>query len=141
MSPGREPCSTSRSSALSATVRARPPYVLSPNQPSRAGWEDTRPRVGFIPTRPQQAAGIRSEPPPSEPVAQGTIPEATAPAEPPEDPPGVRSGFHGLRVTPLASVAVHGKIISSGTLVIPIGIAPAARRRRTTSPSAGSAGP
>ena len=76
---------------------------------------------------------MRIEPPPSEPVAAETIPAATAAAEPPEEPPVVRSGFHGLRVIPLASVAVQGKIISSGTLVIPTGIAPAARRRRTTS--------
>ena len=102
---------------------------------------DTRPRLGFIPTSPQQAAGIRIEPPPSEPVAHGTIPAATAAAEPPEDPPGVRVGSHGLRVIPFASLAVQGKIISSGTFVMPIGIAPAARRRRTTSPSAASGGP
>ncbi len=53
----------------------------------------------------------------------------------------MRLRSHGLRVIPLASVAVHGKIISSGTLVIPIGIAPAARSRRTASASAVSGGP
>src|SRR5258705_13523059 len=84
---------------------------------------------------------MRIDPPPSLPVQIGIMPTATAAAEPPEDPPGVRSGFHGLRVTPFAAVAVQGKIMSSGTLVIPIGIAPAARSRRTTSPSAGSGGP
>ena len=102
---------------------------------------DTRPRVDFIPTRPHAAAGIRIEPPPSEPVAHGTMPAATAAAEPPEDPPGVRLRSHGLRVTPFASVAVHGKIVSSGTFVMPIGIAPAARSRRTASASARSGGP
>src|SRR5205807_9789228 len=107
----------------------------------RNGCVETRPREGFIPTRPQQAAGIRIEPPPSEPVAAGTIPEATAAAEPPEEPPVVRVGSQGLRVTPFASVAVHGKIISSGTLVIPIGIAPAARSRRTISASSRCGGP
>jgi hypothetical protein len=69
------------------------------------------------------------EPPPSEPVAAATIPAPTAAAEPPEEPPGVRAGFHGLRVTPFAAVAVHGQIISSGTLVMPMGIAPASRSR------------
>ena len=29
----------------------------------------------------------------------GVTPAATIAAEPPEDPPGVRSGFHGFRVT------------------------------------------
>src|SRR5205807_7151322 len=80
-------------------------------------------------------------PPPSEPVAQGTMPAATAAADPPEDPPGVRSGFQGLRVIPLASLALHGKIVSSGTLVIPIGMAPAARSRATASASAPAGGP
>ena len=122
-------------------MRARPPYTLSPSQPSRAGAIGTRPRLDFIPTSPQHAAGIRIEPPPSEPVAIGTRPAATAAADPPEEPPGVRLGSHGLRVTPLAAVAVQGKIVSSGTLVIPIGIAPAARRRRTTSLSAVSGAP
>ncbi len=140
-SPGSDPWIASSSSALSPTVRASAPNTLSPSHPSRAGCVETRPRLGFIPTSPQQAAGIRSEPPPSEPVAHGTIPDATAAAEPPDEPPGVRVGSQGLRVTPFAAVAVHGKIISSGTLVMPIGIAPAARSRRTTSPSAASGGP
>src|SRR3989440_3551591 len=135
------PCIASSSSALSATVRASGPYVLRPSQCSPSGIFDTRPRVGFIPTRPQHAAGIRIDPPPSEPVANGTRPAATADADPPEDPPGVRSGLQGLRVIPVASLAVHGKMVSSGTFVIPIGIAPAARSRRTTSASATSGGP
>src|SRR5437588_2414887 len=97
--------------------------------------------MGFIPTSPQQAAGIRIEPPPSEPVAHGTMPAATAAPDPPEDPPGVRVRSHGLRVMPFASVAVHGKIMSSGTFVIPIGIAPAARSRRTASEAAVFDGP
>src|SRR5581483_8693512 len=108
--------------------------------PSRAGAMGTRPRVVFMPTRPQHAAGIRIEPPPSDPVAAGTSPAATAAAEPPDDPPGVRVRSHGLRVTPLAVLAVQGQIVSSGTFVIPIGIAPAARNRRTTSLSALSGG-
>ena len=74
-------------------------------------------------------------------MAPATIPAATAAAEPPDEPPGVREGFHGLRVVPLASVIVHGQIISSGTFVIPSGIAPAARSRRTASASAGWVGP
>ncbi len=139
-SPGIDPWIASSSRALSPTVRASAPNTLNPSQPSRAGWVETRPRLGFIPTSPQHAAGIRIDPPPSEPVAHGTMPAATAAAEPPEEPPGVRAESQGLRVTPLAALAVHGKIISSGTFVIPIGIAPAARRRRTTSPSAASAG-
>ena len=94
-----------------------------------------------MPTSPQAAAGIRIDPPPSDAVAAGTSPAATAAAEPPDEPPGVRVASQGLRVMPFASVAVHGKIVSSGTFVIPIGIAPAARSRRTPSESAAFAGP
>lgn len=86
-----------------------------------------------MPTSPQQAEGMRIEPPPSEPVAADTRPAATAPADPPLEPPVVWAGSHGLRVTPLARLAVQGQIINSGTLVIPFGIAPAAHRRLTGS--------
>jgi hypothetical protein len=43
---------------------------------------------------------MRMEPPLSLPCAKGRIPAATAAAEPPLDPPAVRSRFHGLRVAP-----------------------------------------
>ncbi len=58
------------------------------------------PIVGLYPTRPQQLAGMRTEPPPSDDVASGTSPAASAAALPPLDPPGDRCGFHGLRVAP-----------------------------------------
>ena len=38
------------------------------------------------------------EPPVCEPTASGTIPAATAAAEPADDPPGVQPGAAGLRV-------------------------------------------
>src|SRR5690606_41296315 len=62
------------------------------------GW-GTRPWLAFMPTRPLKLAGIRIEPPPSLAVAIGTWPAATAAALTPDDPPGVRSVFHGTRVT------------------------------------------
>ena len=40
------------------------------------------------------------DPPPSEPSAIGTIPSATAAAEPPEDPPELYSVLKGLQVGP-----------------------------------------
>lgn len=58
------------------------------------------PRDGLRPTTPQKAAGPRIEPPPSAAVANGTIPAATAAAEPPDDPPGVALVSHGFRDTP-----------------------------------------
>ena len=70
-----------------------------PAQPSpEPGPSGRRARVGLMPTSPQQEAGMRTEPPPSEPWAIGTIPAATAEPEPPDDPPLVCLRFHGLRV-------------------------------------------
>ena len=51
-----------------------------------------------MPTRPQCAAGMRIEPPPSLPRASGQIPAATAAPEPALEPPGVQPRFQGLRV-------------------------------------------
>ena len=45
-------------------------------------------------------AGMRIEPPPSPACATGTMPLATAAAEPPLEPPGVCARFHGLCVGP-----------------------------------------
>ena len=47
---------------------------------------------------PQNAAGIRIEQPKSVPCAIGSMPAATATAEPPDEPAGLSAGFHGLRV-------------------------------------------
>jgi hypothetical protein len=56
----------------------------------------TRPGEGRKPTMPQNAAGMRSEPPPSEPVQIGSMLVASATADPPDEPPGVRLGSKGL---------------------------------------------
>ena len=81
---------------------------------------------------------MRIEPPPSPPVHAGNRPAATAAAEPPEDPPGVRSRFHGLRVMPCSGVFVKLTVPCSDAVVSPVITAPAARRRDTSesSPSA-----
>ena len=50
-----------------------------------------RPNVDFRPNSPVKPAGIRMEPPPSPPVHRGSSPPETDAAEPPDDPPGVRS--------------------------------------------------
>ena len=79
---------------------------------------------------------MRIEPAPSEPSAAEHSPAATAAAEPPLEPPGVRCRSHGLRVMPNVGVSVNGTIIISGTCVLPRITAPALRSRRTTSESA-----
>ena len=80
-----------------------------PTRGAPSGAVETRPRSGLSPNSPQQADGIRIEPPPSPPMPTGTIPAATATAVPPLEPPGVCSGFHGLRVIPPSTDSVNGQ--------------------------------
>ena len=61
---------------------------------------ETNPYVGFNPTTPQNDAGVLMEPPVSVPMAPKHISDETAAAEPPEDPPGLRSRAHGFRTGP-----------------------------------------
>ena len=84
-----------------------------------------------MPTSPQHAAGMRTLPMPSLPWATGTIPAATAAADPPLEPPGVRARSQGLRVMPCTE-SVAPKTHSSGTRVSPTTTPPAARIRATT---------
>ena len=90
-----------------------------------------RPRPGFNPTTPQSAAGMRTEPPMSVPSASGTQPLATATADPPDDPPALRAGSCGFRVTPQRGLRVKPEWANSGVVVLPTMMAPAAFRRRT----------
>ncbi len=78
---------------------------------------------------------MRMEPPPSEPVARGTMPEAMAADVPPLEPPGVRSGFQGLRVIPNSRFLVNAVYPNSGALVLPSRMAPAFFRRSTCTES------
>ena len=72
--------------------------MSSERDSGRAPYVETLPCDGRRLDSPQAAAGIRSEPPVSYPVATGTMRAASAAPEPPEDPPGVRVRSHGLRV-------------------------------------------
>src|SRR4051794_30880605 len=94
-----------------------------------SGPSEIRCRVGFNPTRPHSLAGMRIEPPPSLACATGTIPEATAAAEPPLEPPVERERSHGLRLGPYARGSVVGRIPSSGVLVLPMVTKPACLKR------------
>ena len=73
-----------------------------------------RPKLGLRPTIPDNAAGIRIEPPASEPSAIGTQPVATATAEPPDEPPAVQFEFQGLRVGPQRGLSVKLECANSG---------------------------
>src|SRR6516164_205231 len=96
-SPGSGPAVQSSIRAESRTPRLTTCPVDSPPHPSPAsGAMDTRPRDGLSPNKPHGAGGSRIEPPPSVACATGRTPAETAAAEPPEEPPGEYSRFHGL---------------------------------------------
>jgi hypothetical protein len=61
-------------------------------------------KVGRCPYTPQKCAGHRIDPPMSLPRERYVRPEASAAAQPPLDPPLVRSGFQGLFVVPKTSL-------------------------------------
>src|ERR1700755_2652954 len=97
---------TESMSALSATLRLSGPICSSDSQldtPGKRssfvpGYSGTRPIDALIPYKPQKLAGMRTDPPPSLPIANGQMPAATAAPDPALDPPGDSAGFHGLRV-------------------------------------------
>ena len=63
-----------------------------------------RPNVAFSPNNPVKPAGIRIDPPPSPPVQIGSRPPAMDAADPPDEPPGVRSRSYGFDVAPCSRV-------------------------------------
>ena len=82
-----------------------------------------------MPTTPHRAAGIRKEPPVSEPVQIGSKSVANAAAEPPDEPPAFKVGLNGLPVAPQTALRVFAPAPMSGVFVLAVTIAPAARRR------------
>ena len=75
--------------------------------------------MGLTPTVPVTAAGWRIEPPVSVPMASGASYAATAAADPPPEPPGIRSRSHGLWVLPYAECSVDDPMANSSMLVLP----------------------
>ena len=86
--------------AVCATVRVSVPTWSHVGESGNTPSTGTRPNVGFRPTIPQYAAGIRIEPPVSVPSAWSHTPAATSAAEPLLDPPDVRLSSRGLNVIP-----------------------------------------
>src|SRR5689334_24907915 len=74
-------------------------------------------------------------------MAHGARPPATAADEPPEDPPGIRSRFQGLRVTPYAEFSVEEPIANSSMFVLPSSTVPTALSRAATVASYGGRQP
>ena len=91
--------------AVSRTLRDTTNSKAMPAHASpTSGPREMRPRVGFSPTRPHWLAGLRMDPPPSLAWATGTMPDATAAAAPPEDPPRELTELKGPH--PLAGATV-----------------------------------
>ena len=104
VSPGCGPLMAASIGHRSATPAATTPGVSSVGASPRPPVRLIRPRFGLMPATPQNAAGMRTEPPVSLATAAGTMPAATAAADPPLEPPGTRSRFHGLRGLDLPGV-------------------------------------
>ena len=79
----------------------------------------SRPNVDVYPTTPQYAAGTMTDCSVCDPIASRQIPAATAAAEPPLDPPGVRFGSRGF------FVGGGSQYANSSNAVLPSTTAPA----------------
>src|SRR5262245_18737400 len=108
------------SSAVSSTLRPIGPSTEMTDQPSGRASLATSPGDGRRPTTPHSAAGMRSEPPVSEPVQTGSMSTASAAAEPPDDPPAFSAGSNGLPVAPQTLLRVLAPAPMSGTLVLAV---------------------
>src|SRR5438094_8773390 len=118
--------------AVSATVRPIGPSVESVCQPFVAGHAGTCPGVGRKPTTLQKLPGLRRLAARSLPSAKGSMPQPTATAAPPDEPPQVFERSYGLRVAPKIARKVGLPAPNSGVLVLPMVIAPAAESRSTS---------
>src|ERR1700749_2818591 len=105
-SAGCSPLMASSSSARSSTLRAIGPWTPRLRSIAAAGVWATRPMLGRMPTMPQKLAGLRSEPPMSEPWASQAMPVASATAAPPEEPAADFDAYQGLRGAPKPSLKV-----------------------------------
>ncbi len=127
-----------KNAAVSRTDRVSTPSLMIRTGMSRItlSWAN-RSRVGFNPTSPLTAAGIRIEPPPSLACAMGTTPAATKAPEPADDAPAVWSVFHGPRTGPSRGCSADPLKPNSESWVLPSGIRPVPRNIRAKSPSFG----
>ena len=87
-------------SATSSIERANTPTVSSDGAHLRMPCREISPKLGLKPNTPQYAAGRITDALVCVPTASGSMPAATAAAEPDDEPPGERAGSCGLRVLP-----------------------------------------
>jgi hypothetical protein len=78
---------------------------------------------------------MRIDPPVSVPIVPSDMPDATAAAEPPLEPPGERDGSCGFLAGPKPESSLVVPNANSCRLVLPTNTAPASRSRRVTTAS------
>ena len=122
---------TVRAVATSLMVRAMGPMASWVYEIGMMPARVIRPRVGRMLKRLVAEAGLRRELTVSVPVAKTAKEAATAAAEPPELPPGVRVWSYGLIVCPPNEETDIPSNASSCRLALPSTIAPA-RLKATT---------
>src|ERR1017187_6654898 len=125
----RPPKPRDQSAAISAAVAVNKPTVSSEGANGMAPSNGSNPKLGLKPQIPQKEAGRRTLPRVCVPNANGTMPAATAAAEPEELPPGVWPGKRGLRVS------VASKEAKAVVRVLPSRTPPVRRRLATTGAS------
>ena len=113
--------SAAAKNATSSTLRPKTPTVSSESAPGFTPARAIVLKVGLKPTMPQYEAGRMCEPAVCVPKASGTMKSATAAAEPLDEPPGVREGSSGWRVSRGTKVA------NSAVTVLPMMVPPARR--------------
>ncbi|MNL25506.1 hypothetical protein D3C87_1469910 [compost metagenome] len=78
------------SSAQQRTLAAMGPMESRLADSGSTPAMDTRQALGLKPVRPHSAAGMRTEPPVSDPIPATAMPSATDTAAPEDEPPGMR---------------------------------------------------
>src|SRR5580693_6866205 len=138
VNPGSSSCMPRISPATSAAIG---PTVSMLGVSGRTPSSGMRPQVVFSPQIPQQAAGMRIDPPVSVPYATSASPVATATADPLEDPPGASEASSGFTGVPNQGLIPVTPSASSCRLVRPTTCPPAARSpaRQAASLIAGTA--
>src|SRR5215467_10696438 len=132
---GSSPAITVSAAAHAATLFAICPTESSVYDSGNAPSVGTRDLVGLYPTTPQNAAGMRVEPPVSVPIAISHMPSAVATAPPDVEPPGTRARSNGLPGVPKCGLAPTPEKANSLMLVLATITAPAARSRWITGAS------
>src|SRR5437588_4442201 len=94
----RQDCMPHINSRMSVAVSVKNPTVSKLGANGSTTSRLRVPNVGLNPTTPQYDAGRRIDPCVCDPSANGTMPAATAAADPLELPPGVRFRSRGFLV-------------------------------------------